>query len=168
MHFTITSALKKNLICALNFSKSHAWAYNYVTYVVILLIQHYIENRYTVLATRRLSMTTCWACVTLTLCLPEQMFQMAHLLMMENNYMYANVYCNPSEIVGVMVQSKLWPLTLNRTSICEENNCIKLFWNPSTIVELWSGQILTDARTYTKLSLWQLCLAQRKRARQKV
>ena len=49
--------------------------------------------------------TTCQAHVTLTLGLPEQMFQMAHVLMMENNC--TNLYENPSKIVGVMVQTKI-------------------------------------------------------------
>ena len=42
----------------------------------------------------------------LTLVLLEQMFQIANLLIMENNC--ANLYRNPSKIVGVMVQTKNW------------------------------------------------------------
>ena len=82
--------------------------------------------------------------VTLTLGLPEQMFQMAHLLLIENNC--ANSYWNPSKIVGVMIRTKIWPssVTLGLTEQMfqmahlhmKENSCIKLFWNPSAIVEV--------------------------------
>ena len=64
--------------------------------------------------------------VTLTLGLPEQMFQMAHL--------------------HVMV-----------------NNCVKLFSNPSTNVDVMiktnsDTHEGTDASTYTKMFLYELCL----------
>ena len=44
---------------------------------------------------------------------PEQMFQMAHLLMMENKC--ANCYWNPSKIVRVLVQTKVWSLSVTLT-----------------------------------------------------
>ena len=78
--------------------------------------------------------------------LPEQMFRMANLRIMENNC--ANLYWNPFKIVGVMVQTKIWPSSVTLTlGLPEpmfqmahlhvmENNCVKLFWNPSTIVEV--------------------------------
>ena len=89
---------------------------------------------------------TCRAHMTLTFGLPEQMFPMAHLLMMENNC--ANLYWNPSKIVGVMVPTKIWSSSVTLTLGLPEqifqiahlhvmvNNCVKLFWNPSTIVEV--------------------------------
>ena len=46
---------------------------------------------------------TCQARITLIL--PEQMFQMAHLLKMENSC--ANLYRNPSKMEGVMVSTKI-------------------------------------------------------------
>ena len=90
--------------------------------------------------------TTCRACMSLTVGLSKQKSQMAHLLMMENTH--ANLYWNPSKIVGVTVRTKMWPSSVTVTlGLGErmfqmahlhlmENNCVKLFWNPSTIVEL--------------------------------
>ena len=43
--------------------------------------------------------------MTLTLGLPERMFSMAHLHMMENNFV--KLFWNPSTIVEVMVQTNL-------------------------------------------------------------
>ena len=96
--------------------------------------------------------------MTLTLGLPEQMFQMEYLLMVENNW--ANLYWNPSNIVGVMIQTKIWHSSVTLTLGLPkrmmqmahlhmmENNCVKLFWNPSTIVVvmIWKNM---DGRTHT-------------------
>ena len=99
--------------------------------------------------------TTCRARVTLTLGIPEQMFQTAHLLMMENNC--ANLNWNPSKLVGVGVPTKIWlwsvtlvpPERMFQMAHLPviENNCVKLFWNPSTIVEIMV-QTKLDRRTY--------------------
>ena len=71
---------------------------------------------------------------------------MALKLFKENNYVKS--YQNPSEVVGVMVQTKIWPskvtLTLGLPEpkfkmahlYVMENNRVKLFWNPSAIVEV--------------------------------
>ena len=118
-----------------------------------------------------LSMENMSTRVTLILGLREQMFQTAHQLMIENTC--ANLYWNPSEIVGVMVRTKIWPPSVTLTLGLPkqmfqmahvpvmQTKWVKLFWNPSTIVELMvltNSDGRTDRCTYTKLSLWQLCL----------
>ena len=84
--------------------------------------------------------------LTLILSLPEQMFQMANLLMMENNC--AKFILKAIQVVGVIVRTKIWPSSVTLTlSLSKrmfqmahmpmmENNCVKSFWNPSTIVEV--------------------------------
>ena len=47
---------------------------------------------------------------------------MAHLLMMENNC--ANLYWNPSKILGVKVQTKIWPSSVTLT-LANLNECFK-------------------------------------------
>ena len=82
--------------------------------------------------------------VTLTLNLPEQIFQMALLLLKENNC--AKLFWNPCIIVEVMARTSsifiIWPsgvtLTLNLPGqifpmallLLKKNNCAKLSWNP--------------------------------------
>ena len=84
---------------------------------------------------------------TLTCYLPEQMFQIALLLVMEN--ICAKLIWNPWINVEVMARTSsiydhfiIWPssvtLTFNLPKqmfqmallLLKENNCVKLFWNP--------------------------------------
>ena len=105
--------------------------------------------------------------VTLTLDLPEGMFQMAHLHVMENNCV--KLAWNQSTIIEVMVQTYLdGRMHIHRTDIVTimsnactntqgmfqmahlhvmENNCVKLAWNQSTIIEVMV-QTYLDGRTH--------------------
>ena len=130
--------------------------------------------------------TNCWACMTLTFDLSEWNLQMAHLFIMENKC--ANLYWNPSKIVGVTVRTKIWPssvsvtLTLGLTEQMfemahlhvMENNCqiiLKSIHNCSSYgpdkFAQTDGQTHAHGCMHTKLLLKQLCLAHHKQARQK-
>ena len=114
--------------------------------------------------------------VTLTFNLPEKMFQIALLLLEDNNC--AKSFWNPCINVPVMAWASsiydhfdlyLTPVTMtfNLPKKCLKwhfpssrattvPNCFEIH---ALLYKLWSGQIRTDAHTYTELKLQQLCLA---------
>ena len=67
---------------------------------------------------------------------------------------------NPSKFAGIMVRTKIWPSSVTLTLCLPEqmfqmahlhimvNNCVKLFWNPSTIIEV---MVLTFSGTHTHI-----------------
>ena len=122
--------------------------------------------------------------MTLTLGLPEQMFQLAYLLIMENNC--AHLYWNPSKIVGVMVQTKIWPLSVSLTlglpeqmfqmahlhvmeQLCQITCILKSIHNCRSYGrdKFKSTHTCNYTRIYIELPLWQLHLAHRKLAQLK-
>ena len=91
--------------------------------------------------------------MTLTFNLPEKMFQMAPLLLEDNNC--AKLFWNPCTTVQVMARTSsiydhfdfyLTPMTLTfnlpekmfqmALLLLEDNNCAKLFWNPCITVQV--------------------------------
>ena len=103
-------------------------------------------------------MTIIWpSSVTLTFNLPEQIFQMALLLLKDNNC--ANFFFNPWINVQVMAWTSsiyhhfiIWPssvtLTINlpeqmfQMALLLEDNCAKLFWNPCISVQVMASTYL--------------------------
>ena len=99
---------------------------------------------------------------TLTFNLPEQMFQMALLLLKDNNW--ATLLWNPRTDVEVMAWTSsiydhfiIWPSTYQSEQtfqmallLIKENNCAKLFWNPYTNVQVmtWTSSI------YDHFTIW--------------
>ena len=95
--------------------------------------------------------TTCWVCVTstLTLGLHKHVWNTC-----------ANSYWNPSKIVEVMVEAKIWPSNMSLTLGLPErmfqmahlhaikNSCTKSFWKSSTTVEVMV-QTNSDGCTHT-------------------
>ena len=113
--------------------------------------------------------------------LPEQMFQMAFLLFIEN--ICATLFWNPCIIVEVMARTSsiydliIWSSSLILTfkipeqtfqmafQILKENNCAKLFWNPCINVEvtaqtrsiydhfiIWLSHVTLTFTTWTNVS----------------
>ena len=103
--------------------------------------------------------------VTLTFTLPEKMFQMALLLLEDNNC--AKLFSNPCINVQVMARTSsihvydhfdlyLTPVTLTfnlpkrmfqMALLLKGNNCANCFEIHALLYKLWPGQIRTDGRT---------------------
>ena len=123
--------------------------------------------------------------VTLTFNLPEQMFQMALLLLKDNNW--AKLFWNPLINVQVMAQTSsvydnfiIWPsivtLTFNLPKqmfqkallLLKDNNCAILFWNPCINVHVMARTNLDgcmhackhNARTQTEIVTTMFCSPQ--------